>query len=249
LFINIIHQESIMFRGLVGVLLALGLIGCAPRDQSPSVATNNSSATNGAGETALETDEQRILYALGIALGNNVGEFSLTANEVDIVSLGFRDAALGETYQVDMAEYGARIEELATERAAAANSVEREASVAFADALAREAGAEVSESGLVFISMVEGTGANPAASDTVRVHYHGTLRDGTVFDSSVDRGEPISFPLMGVIPCWTEGVQKIRVGGKAKLGCPAEIAYGESGTGPIPGGATLLFEVELLGIE
>jgi FKBP-type peptidyl-prolyl cis-trans isomerase len=97
--------------------------------------------------------------------------------------------------------------------------------------------------------MVEGTGANPAASDTVRVHYHGTLRDGTVFDSSVDRGEPISFPLMGVIPCWTEGVQKIRVGGKAKLGCPAEIAYGESGTGPIPGGATLLFEVELLGIE
>jgi FKBP-type peptidyl-prolyl cis-trans isomerase FkpA len=83
----------------------------------------------------------------------------------------------------------------------------------------------------------------------VSVHYHGTLRDGTVFDSSVDRGEPISFSLAGVIPCWTEGVQKMQVGGKAKLVCPSDIAYGDAGQGPIPGGATLVFEVELLGIE
>ena len=83
----------------------------------------------------------------------------------------------------------------------------------------------------------------------MKVHYHGTLRDGTVFDSSVQRGEPISFPLNGVIPCWTEGVQKMKVGGKAKLVCPSEIAYGDRGQRPIPGGATLMFEVELLQVE
>ena len=83
----------------------------------------------------------------------------------------------------------------------------------------------------------------------MKVHYHGTLRDGTVFDSSVQRGEPISFPLSGVIPCWTEGVQKMKVGGKAKLVCPSDTAYGDGGQGPIPGGAALMFEVQLLAIE
>jgi FKBP-type peptidyl-prolyl cis-trans isomerase FkpA len=101
----------------------------------------------------------------------------------------------------------------------------------------------------VLIPITEGTGENPTEASTVRVHYHGTLRDGTVFDSSVDRGEPISFPLSGVISCWTEGVQKIKVGGKAKLVCPSDTAYGDQGSGSIPGGAALAFEVELLGIE
>jgi FKBP-type peptidyl-prolyl cis-trans isomerase FkpA len=102
---------------------------------------------------------------------------------------------------------------------------------------------------MIFIPVAAGSGASPAATDTVRVHYHGTLRNGTVFDSSVQRGAPISFPLSGVIPCWTEGVQKMKVGGKAKLVCPSETAYGDGGQGPIPGGATLVFEVELLAIE
>jgi FKBP-type peptidyl-prolyl cis-trans isomerase FkpA len=102
---------------------------------------------------------------------------------------------------------------------------------------------------VIFIPVTAGTGANPTAESTVRVHYHGTLRDGSVFDSSVQRGEPISFPLGGVIPCWTEGVQKLKVGGKAKLVCPSDTAYGDNGQGPIPGGAALMFEVELLGIE
>ena len=101
----------------------------------------------------------------------------------------------------------------------------------------------------VELPVVVGTGRSPTAEDTVRVHYHGTFRDGRVFDSSVDRGEPISFPLNGVISCWTEGVQKMKVGGKAKLVCPSDTAYGDAGQGPIPGGAALTFEVELLGIE
>jgi len=102
---------------------------------------------------------------------------------------------------------------------------------------------------VVFIPITAGTGENPTATSTVRVHYHGTLRDGTVFDSSVERNEPISFPLDGVISCWTEGVQKIKVGGKAKLVCPSDTAYGDQGSGEIPGGAALAFEVELLAIE
>ena len=105
-------------------------------------------------------------------------------------------------------------------------------------------------SGLKYQVLNKGTGTkSPKATDTVKVHYHGTLLNGTVFDSSVQRNEPISFPLNGVIPCWTEGLQKMKVGGKAKLVCPADTAYGDRGSGPIPGGAALVFEVELLGIE
>jgi FKBP-type peptidyl-prolyl cis-trans isomerase FkpA len=96
---------------------------------------------------------------------------------------------------------------------------------------------------------VEGDGASPTASDEVRVNYEGRLADGTVFDSSYARNEAITFPLGGVIPCWTQGVAQMKVGGKATLVCPPEMAYGSSGTGPIPPNATLTFDVELLGIE
>lgn len=96
---------------------------------------------------------------------------------------------------------------------------------------------------------IEGSGAQPTAADTVSVHYEGRLADGSVFDSSIARGAPVSFPLSQVIPCWTQGVAQMKVGGKATLVCPPEMAYGASGQGPIPPNATLTFEVELLGIE
>ena len=112
-------------------------------------------------------------------------------------------------------------------------------------------GADVAASGdLQITSLREGTGPSPSASDVVKVHYHGTFPDGRVFDSSVERGEPASFPLSRVIPCWTQGLQKMKVGGKAKLVCPPALAYGEAGAPPaIPPNATLVFEVELLGIQ
>lgn len=117
-------------------------------------------------------------------------------------------------------------------------------------AAAKEAGAVTTASGLVYRSLAEGTGARPTASDRVKVHYKGTLPDGREFDSSYKRGSPLEFPLNGVIACWTEGVQRMKVGGKAKLTCPASIAYGSRGAGGvIPPNATLLFEVELLGIN
>ena len=114
---------------------------------------------------------------------------------------------------------------------------------------AKESGAQVAPSGLVYRSLKEGTGASPQASDKVRVHYRGTFADGKEFDSSFSRGQPAEFPLDRVIKCWTEGVQRMKVGGKAKLTCPPAIAYGERGAGNVvPPGATLQFEVELLGI-
>ena len=117
-------------------------------------------------------------------------------------------------------------------------------------ASAKEDGAIVTPTGLVYRSLKDGTGASPAASDKVKVHYRGTFPDGKEFDSSYKRNEAIEFPLSGVIKCWTEGVQRMKVGGKAKLTCPASIAYGERGAGNvIPPKATLLFEVELLGIN
>ena len=121
---------------------------------------------------------------------------------------------------------------------------------AVAAAAAKEAGAVVTASGLVYRSLKDGTGASPAATDKVKVHYRGTFPDGKEFDSSYKRNEAIEFPLNGVIKCWTEGVQRMKVGGKAKLTCPAAIAYGERGAGGvIPPNATLLFEVELLAIN
>ena len=121
---------------------------------------------------------------------------------------------------------------------------------AVASAAAKEAGAVVTPSGLVYRSLKDGSGASPKASDKVKVHYRGTFPDGKEFDSSYKRNEAIEFPLNGVIPCWTEGVQRMKVGGKAKLTCPSAIAYGERGAGGvIPPNATLLFEVELLAIN
>ena len=117
-------------------------------------------------------------------------------------------------------------------------------------ASAKEEGAVVTASGLVYRSLKDGTGASPTASDKVKVHYRGTFPDGKEFDSSYKRNEAIEFPLSGVIKCWTEGVQRMKVGGKAKLTCPPAIAYGERGAGGvIPPNATLMFEVELLAIN
>ena len=133
-------------------------------------------------------------------------------------------------------------------RVAAASSAYAQPDAAAA-AAAKEAGAVVTASGLVYRSLQDGQGASPGASDTVRVHYRGTFPDGREFDSSYKRGEPASFPLDRVIKCWTEGVQRMKVGGKAKLTCPSTIAYGERGAGGvIPPNATLQFEVELLAI-
>ena len=181
-------------------------------------------------------------------LGRNLPGFNLTPAELEMVSKGLADAASNRPAQVDLQTYGPKVQQLSRTRAAAKAEAEKAKSAPFLEAAAKEPGATTSPSGLVFRTLTPGTGTSPAATDTVKVHYHGTLTDGTVFDSSVQRNQPAEFPLNGVIPCWTEGVQKMKVGEKAKLVCPSSIAYGDQGRPPqIPPGATLVFEVELLG--
>jgi FKBP-type peptidyl-prolyl cis-trans isomerase len=149
--------------------------------------------------------------------------------------------------KVDLKAYGPKIGMMARERAKVKADKEREKAKPFLAKMAQEPGAQVLPSGLIYFEVQAGTGPAPAATDSVKAFYKGTLVDGTVFDSSAKHGDkPLEFPLNGVIPCWTEGIQKMKVGGKAKLVCPSEIAYGDRGQGAaIPGGATLIFEVEL----
>lgn len=189
------------------------------------------------------SEDDKALYALGVAVSQNIASFEFTPAELDKVKQGFTDGALGKPAQVDVQAYFPRLRELQTTRiAAAAKGV--------LDKAAAEPGAKRMDSGLVISTVTEGTGPSPQETDTVKVHYHGTLPNGKVFDSSVERGEPATFALNRVIPCWTEGVQQMKVGGKSKLVCPADIAYGERGAPPDIGpGATLIFDVELLGIE
>jgi FKBP-type peptidyl-prolyl cis-trans isomerase FkpA len=192
-----------------------------------------------------QTDEQKALYALGVAMSQNLASLSLTDAEIELVKAGLADGAKGKTPAgYDPQPHFAKLQEMQTTRQAAAGK-------AVLDKAAAEKGAKRTASGLVITTLKEGTGATPKAPDTVKVHYRGTLPNGKVFDSSIERGEPATFALNEVIKCWTEGVQLMKVGGKAKFVCPSDIAYGERGApnGGIPPGATLIFEVELLGIE
>ena len=197
----------------------------------------------------LKTEEQKTLYALGLVLAQNLGAFALNATELEIVKAGLTDGVTNKDKKVDLQTYGPKIQELQKTRVTAAAVPERKAGQAYVEKAAAEKGAIKTPSGAVVTTLKPGTGPSPAATDKVKVHYQGTLTDGTVFDSSIQRGEPITFPLNGVIKCWTEGVQQMKVGGKSRLVCPADTAYGDRGAPPkIKPGATLVFEVELLEI-
>jgi FKBP-type peptidyl-prolyl cis-trans isomerase len=198
---------------------------------------------------ALKTEEEKTLYALGAVAARSFQDFNLTAKELEVVKRGMTDSLSGKKLQVPVADYEQKVQELARKRLASAAETRKGKDKAATDEAAREKGAERTASGLVYVPLKEGAGERPKPTDMVQVHYEGRLVDGKVFDSSVKRGQPVQFPLNGVIPCWTEGLQKMKVGGKAKLVCPSSIAYGDQGRPPvIPGGATLIFEVELLEI-
>ena len=200
--------------------------------------------------TGLQTEEEKTFYALGSALGRSLAEFDLTETELEQVKVGLNDAALHKDSKVDMATYMPKVQALHTTRMAAAGELEKKAGEEFLTKAASEKGAQKLPSGLVYNVITEGTGPSPQATDVVKVHYHGTLTSGKVFDSSVERKEPATFPLNGVIPCWTEAVQLMKVGGKSRIVCPAALAYGDRGAPPdIKPGATLIFDVELLSIE
>ena len=214
----------------------------------PAVSAAPKPAASAPAAPVLATDDEKTIYALGLYVFQSLGTFNLSPAEVDLVKKGFADAAAGKP-AVDINTWGPKIGKLAQERGAQAAQKEKAAGDAFLAKAAAEPGAEKTASGLVYRELRAGTGASPVPADKVKVHYKGTLTNGSEFDSSYRRNSPAEFNLTGVIPCWTEGVQKMKVGGKASLTCPSGIAYGDRGHPPaIPGGATLVFEVELLEI-
>jgi FKBP-type peptidyl-prolyl cis-trans isomerase FkpA len=202
-----------------------------------------------AADVKLDNDDEKSIYALGLSVARSLSVFNLNEKEIQILDAGIADGLGGKTPKVDLATYGPKLQDLAKARSAQVAEIEKKASEDYLKKAAAEKGAVKTESGLIFKDESPGSGANPTADNTVKVNYKGTLRDGTVFDSSYERKAPVTFGLKQVIPCWTEGLQKMKVGGKAKLVCPAQIAYGDRGAPPlIKPGAALTFEVELIEI-
>lgn len=195
---------------------------------------------------SLESEDDKTFYAMGYMLGGNLQRLNLSDKELSALYKGIAMAAKGDKSEVDMATYQGKIQDVFKARMDKVAQKEKESGKAFIEKFVKDEGATKTESGLAYKVIKEGTGASPAANDIVEVHYHGTLADGTVFDSSVERGKTIEFPLDRVIKGWTEGLQTMKVGGKTKFVIPADLAYGDAGAPPkIPGGATLVFEVEL----
>lgn len=195
------------------------------------------------------TEEEKTLYTVGTMLGERFAHLELKESEVRAISQGLQDSAMKKTPQVNAEEYQAKISDFFNERMSKASEKVRADGDAFRAKFVAD-GATQTESGLAYIITEPGSDEKPAEDSNVKVSYHGTLIDGTVFDSSRDRGEDAEFPLNRVIRGWTEGLQLVGVGGKIKLVIPPELAYGDAGAPPaIPGGATLVFEVELKSIN
>lgn len=230
-----------LFPGLAAVVALVALV---------ALVLGGSASIASAQAAAPRNDEEKAFYAIGTALAGNLQQFKpISDREVELVVQGLRDVIGDKTLAVEQKEGGNLIRTMMQARQEKAATVEAAAAAKFLAAEAAKPGAKKTGSGLIITQLKPGTGPSPAATDTVRVHYHGTLRDGTVFDSSVERKTPAEFALNRVIPCWTEGVALMKVGGKARLVCPAEIAYGSRGAPPrILPGAALAFEVELIEI-
>jgi FKBP-type peptidyl-prolyl cis-trans isomerase len=202
-----------------------------------------------AADVKLESDDDKTIYALGLSVARNLAVFNLNEAELQTLEAGLSDGVLNKTPKVDLGAYAAKVQDLARARSNQVAEIEKKASEDFLAKAAAENGAVKTESGVIYTEITPGQGSSPTADSTVKVNYKGTLRDGTVFDSSYDRKSPVTFAVKQVIPCWTEGLQKMKVGGKAKLVCPSSTAYGDRGAaGAIKPGAVLTFEVELLEI-
>jgi len=192
-----------------------------------------------------QTDDEKTVYAAGLVLARSLKQFDLSPAEVEIVRRAIADA-LGGKPAVELDEWGPKIQGLVSARTERLVTRQKETSAAYLVKAAAAPNAVKTESGIVYTETAAGAGASPTAVDRVKVHYRGTLIDGTEFDSSYARNEPAEFPLGGVIRCWTEGVQRMKTGGKARLVCPSDLAYGDRGNEAIPGGSALIFEIELL---
>ena len=198
----------------------------------------------------LDTDEQRVLYTLGINLMKDLAVFRLNDKDLEILQQGMRDALGGELL-VNPNDFEARIQDLAIARLNATKKSQSTEAAAFVAAAMKKKGARKTKSGLIIRTLRPGKkGPSPTTKNTVTAHYEGRLVDGTIFDSSHNHGKPLSIPLTRAIKCWYWGLQLMKVGEKAEMICPPDIAYGDKGAPPaIPPGATLVFDIELLEIK
>jgi FKBP-type peptidyl-prolyl cis-trans isomerase FkpA len=201
-----------------------------------------------AADTKPVSEDDKAFYFIGTAVAKNLAPFALSDSELAMIVQGLSDTVNGEPIVLDESVYSARANEIAQERVAVLAEVEKTAAADYVEKMAAEKGATTTDSGIVILELVAGTGDSPTASSTIKAHYHGTLRDGTVFDSSVDRGQPFETSLSGVIRCWQEAIPTMKEGGKSKITCPAAMAYGDQGAGAIPPGSALTFEVELIDV-
>jgi len=198
---------------------------------------------------SLDSEAEKCLYTIGINCGRQMGELKcLSDDELDRVLLGMKDVITGTDFKVELESYMPKAAKMFESKQQEAADKAIAAGLSALVEAANEKGAVKTDSGLVFLETQTGEGDAPHWKDKVKVHYEGRLVDGTVFDSSIQRGEPIEFALGGVIRGWTEGLQLMKPGSKAKLTIPADMAYGDGGQGPIPGKAVLVFDVELIAI-
>jgi FKBP-type peptidyl-prolyl cis-trans isomerase FkpA len=219
-------------------LLLIGLI-------STLAISCNKGGGSGGSNVELKTEDDKTFYSVGAMFGERLGNLGLTEHEVNALTAGLRDKALGKETKIKYRDYQPKVQALFKKRMDKNMAGFKKSGVEFLEKFVKD-GAKKTESGLAYKITKEGTEAFPKATDVVEVHYHGTLIDGTVFDSSVERKKKVKFPLNRVIKGWTEGLQLIKPGGSIKLVIPSELAYGERGAPPkIPGGSTLVFEIEL----
>ncbi len=199
---------------------------------------------------AQQPSNEKTLYSLGYFLGNNLKTQLVLENEDDFkaISQGLRDSLLNRSSQTDLETYKPLVIKKYEGDAQKILAKRQAKQAEFLKEIKKDKKSKTLKNGAVIQTVKKGKGKAPKATDIVKVHYEGTLTDGTVFDSSIKRGQPAQFPLNGVISCWTEALQEMNTGGKAKLFCPADTAYGNAQTGAIPAGSLLVFEVELLDI-
>lgn len=246
-----IFLEFLKMRLLIVAMLMVGL-SFGANAQKPS--TKKDAVKSG--NVELITFQDSIAYAIGVNIGGNLLKDSLFLN-LDIVKAGLNDVLYAkkelltkEQLEAVFQKFSATLQEKQMKEQAKTGSVNSQKGAAFLAENAKKPGVKVTPSGLQYEIITEGTGAKPTASDKVKVHYIGTLIDGTKFDSSVDRGEPVSFPLGNVIKGWTEGLQLMPIGSKFRFFIPGDLAYGErSPSEQIGPNETLIFEVELIDIE
>ncbi len=198
----------------------------------------------------LKNEDNKTLYAVGNMFGQRLQTFELTDAEIDALLMGMKDALKNSKAAVDVNNQQTKIQELFQKKMAVRSEKEKKTGAEFLEGFVKKESAQKTPSGIAYKMLKEGTGKQPKATDVVKVHYHGTLIDGTVFDSSIERGKEVEFPLDRVIKGWTEAVQLLKEGGKIKVVIPSDLAYGDVGAPPkIPGGATLVFEIELFEVK